>query len=123
MGHDQVKVMEAGTGTAISMRFATPTTETEGLEGDIRESKRTARAIYQRRWRANAEHREAERKTLQQARGMRKYRESLGEALPTAQRVGKCAFCRHRTPKFKVERLRPTEAGFEVMQLPYCGEC
>lgn len=97
--------------------------ESERVEADVQELRPTARAVYQRKWRANSEHREAERKKSEKARAMRRYRESLGEALPTAQRVGKCSFCRHRTPKFKVQRLRPTEAGFEVIEMPYCGEC
>jgi len=109
--------------TAVAIDVEPLITEPDRAEDDVQEQKRTARAVYQRRWRANAVHREAERKKLEKARAMRRYRESLGEALPTAQRVGKCSFCRHRLPKFKVQRLRPTEAGFEVIEMPYCGEC
>ena len=85
--------------------------------------KRARRSEYQRRWRANADKRAQERRKLSRARGIKRYRESLGESLPVAQRVGRCALCRHRTPKFKVQRLRPTETGLEVMELRYCGEC
>lgn len=120
MSRDQVEtVIDVTVATDVETLVAEP----EGAEADVQDRKRIARAVYQRRWRANSEHREAERKKLEKARSMRKYRESLGEALPTAQRVGKCSFCRHRTPKFKVQRLRPTEAGFEVIEMPYCGEC
>jgi hypothetical protein len=96
---------------------------TQSADEIIAERKRTARVVYQRRWRANSANREAEKKRLSRARAMKMYRESLGEALPVTERVGKCAFCRHRTPKFKVQRLRPTEAGFKVIEMPYCGEC
>jgi len=97
-----------------------------GSSSDVameREGQWATRGAYQRRWRANPENRAGERKKLSRARGMKRFRESLGDVLPAAQRVGRCAFCRHRTPKFRVQRLKPTETGFEAMELPYCGEC